>query len=98
MHDLDLGAGLHQPPRQPRRLAYDARALQHPSGALRPRQEQSRTGGQHSPYASYDVLEYSDDEVAAQVNYADGTALVLYVAPDDGGQSWSVRAFDRLAR
>lgn len=52
----------------------------------------------HSRYASYDILEYHEDEVDAQVNYADGTALVLYVAREDGGRSWAVRAFDRLAQ
>lgn len=50
----------------------------------------------HSRYVSYEILEYRDDEVAAQVSYADGTALVLYVAQDDGPR-WNVRAFDRLA-
>ena len=51
-----------------------------------------------SPYVSYDILEHRDDEVAAQVSYADGTATVLYVAQQEAGQSWLVRAFDRLAQ
>lgn len=57
----------------------------------------SRQAATHSAYDSYEVLEYHDHEVIAQVNYADGTALVLYVAEQDDGQSWVVRAFDQLA-
>lgn len=56
-----------------------------------------RQAATRSAYDSYDVLEYHDREVIAQVNYADGTALVLYVARQDHGHSWAVRAFDRLA-
>ena len=32
------------------------------------------------------VLEHHDDEVAAQVSYADGTALVLYVTKQNESQ------------
>lgn len=56
-----------------------------------------RQAATHSTYDSYEVLEYYDHEVIAQVNYADGTALILYVAQQDDGNSWAVRAFDRLA-
>jgi hypothetical protein len=49
-----------------------------------------------SAYDSYEALAYHD-EIIAQVNYADGTALVLYVAEVDGRSSGAVRAFDRLA-
>lgn len=58
------------------------------------RPQQAATQG---AYDSYDVLEYHDDEVVAQVNYADGIALVLYVAQGDNDGQWAVRAFDRLS-
>lgn len=69
---------------------YSTPAVRKVFAKIGPRQAVTR-----SAYDSYEVLEYHDDEVIAQVNYADGTALVLYVGEDDG-ENWVVRAVDRL--
>jgi hypothetical protein len=46
-------------------------------------------------YAGYDVLDATDSDLAIQVNYSDGWALVLYLHTADQ-QHWLVHAYDRL--
>lgn len=44
-------------------------------------------------YDSYEVLEYDDEQVAAQVLYREGWSAVLYVIFD--GEKWRVFRYDR---
>ena len=46
-------------------------------------------------YAGYDVLDAQDADLAVQVNYSDGWAMVLYLHTADR-QHWLVHAYDRL--
>ena len=46
-------------------------------------------------YAGYDVLDAQDSDLAIQVNYADGWAMVLYLHTADQ-EHWLVHAYDRL--
>lgn len=44
-------------------------------------------------YASYEVLEYEETQLAARVTYAEGFSLVLYVISE--GNDWRVYQYDR---
>lgn len=46
-------------------------------------------------YTGYDVLDAQDADLAVQVNYSDGWAMVLYLHTVDQ-QHWLVHAYDRL--